>query len=110
MPSSRRPLSLLLSTAVLLAVGGGACADPPTARAARRPQQEAPRPDANEALSDSVRRIQRSTQGQVLSAERVPFDGRSVNRIKVIDERGRVRIYMDDPQAQPRPLTRDHDD
>ena len=68
------------------------------------------RHDANEALSDSVRRIERVTHGQVLSAERVPFDGRSVNRIKVIDDRGRVRVYMDDPQS-PRPSpTRDDDD
>jgi len=61
-----------------------------------------------------VRRIERSTRGQVLSAEQVPYDGRSVNRIKVIDERGRVRVYMDDPQSQkpprPEPPTRGDDD
>jgi hypothetical protein len=51
----------------------------------------------HDALSDSVRRIERTTRGQVLSAERVPFDGRDVNRIKTVDARGRVRVYMDDP-------------
>lgn len=48
-------------------------------------------------LSDSVRRIERRTGGQVLSAERVPYDGRNISRIKVMDDRGRVRVYMDDP-------------
>ncbi len=52
------------------------------------------------ALSDSVRRVERDTRGQVLSAERIPFDGRDVNRIKVVDDRGRVRVYMDDPQRR----------
>jgi hypothetical protein len=56
-------------------------------------------------LSDAVRRVQRSTGGHILGAERVPFDGRDINRVKYMDERGRVR-YMDDPvqqHSQPRP-------
>lgn len=55
-------------------------------------------------LSDAVRRVQRSTGGHILGAERVPFDGRDINRVKYMDERGRVR-YMDDPvqqRSQPR--------
>lgn len=68
------------------------------------------RPDA---LSDSVRRVQSraGSQVQVLSAERVPFEGRDINRVKVVDERGRVRIYMDDPASRrpPRPTRRDDD-
>jgi hypothetical protein len=64
-----------------------------------------------DALSDSVRRIERTTRGQVLSAERVPYDGRDINRIKVVDDRGRVRVYMDDPQSRrPSPRTRGDDD
>lgn len=55
-----------------------------------------------QALSDSVRRVERRTGGQVLSAERVPYDGRDVNRVKVVDSSGRVRIYMDDPQVRER--------
>lgn len=51
------------------------------------------------ALSAAVRRVESQTGGQVLSAERVPFDGRDVSRIKVVDASGRVRVYMDDPQA-----------
>jgi hypothetical protein len=60
---------------------------------------------ASDALSDSVRRIERTTRGQVLSAERVPFDGRDVNRIKTVDARGRVRVYMDDPGESRDPRT-----
>lgn len=55
-------------------------------------------------LSDTIRRVQRSTGGQILGAERVPFDGRNINRVKYMDDRGRVR-YMDDPvpdRAMPR--------
>ncbi len=61
-----------------------------------------------DALSDSVRRIERRTRGQVLSAERVPYGGRDLNRIKVIDENGRVRVFMDDPAQDP--PTRGDDD
>ena len=57
------------------------------------------RRDDHRALSDAVRRVERRTGGQVLSAERVPFDGRDVNRVKVVDASGRVRIYMDDPHG-----------
>ena len=61
-----------------------------------------------EELSDSVRRVERDTRGRVLSAERVPYDGRNVNRIKVVDQAGRVRVIMDDPD-QPSPPARDDD-
>lgn len=62
-------------------------------------------------LSDAVRRVQRETGGRILGAERVPYDGRDINRVKYMDDRGRVR-YMDDPspsnprrsrQAEPPP-------
>lgn len=56
---------------------------------------------AVETLSDAVRRIERATRGQVLSAERLQFDGRNVHRVKVLDDRGRVRVYTDDPRALP---------
>lgn len=59
------------------------------------------------ALSAAVRRVESQTGGQVLSAERVPFDGRDVSRIKVVDANGRVRVYMDDPLAPRDRLLRD---
>ena len=64
----------------------------------------------DEGLSDSIRRVERSTRGQVLSVEQMVSDGRDVNRIKVVDPQGRVRIYMDDPQAPRVPRTRGDDD
>lgn len=70
---------------------------------ARRLDDRHDRGEDHRALSDAVRRVERRTGGQVLSAERVPFDGRNVNRVKVIDSSGRVRVYMDDPQGQQRP-------
>lgn len=74
---------------------------------ARQSQAAAePRPQnrhaGNRGLSAAVRRVERRTGGQVLSAERVPYEGRSLNRIKVVDATGRVRIYMDDPRAARR--------
>lgn len=65
-------------------------------------------------LSDTVRRVERETRGEVLSAERVPFDGRNVHRVKVLDNSGRVRVYMDDPRQSrdrvPPSRTRGDDD
>lgn len=132
-----RSASLLLLAALLGAAGVAVAApqqqqhrgrgalptdeDPPAPRRAA-----APRPDwgpsqpprrSDDALSDSVRRVEQRTRGQVLSAERVPYDGRNLNRIKVVDDRGRVRVYMDDPQQGASPQgqgddapTRDNDD
>ena len=57
---------------------------------------------SDRSLSDAVRRVQRETGGRILGAERVPYDGRDINRVKYMDDRGRVR-YMDDPAP-----SRDH--
>lgn len=51
---------------------------------------------SDRSLSDAVRHVQRTTGGRILGAERVPFDGRDINRVKYMDDRGRVR-YMDAP-------------
>lgn len=97
-PMSLRCLLPSCLFAVLLVVASvAAVAAPPS----RRTLPSVPAARSDDALSDSVRRIERSTRSQVLSAERVPFDGRNVNRIKSVDDRGRVRVYMDDPQARP---------
>lgn len=80
-------------------------------RGDRPPQAAEPaRPQRDDSVSDAVRRIERANRGQVLSAERMQYDGRDVTRIKVVDDEGRVRIYMDDPQpaSEPRrPSSRD---
>ena len=79
------------------------------------PQQGAPfagpqHGQGHDDLSDSVRRVERDTRGRVLSAERVPYDGRDVNRIKVVDQSGRVRVIMDDPDQKPSPSAPARDD
>ena len=68
-------------------------------RAERRTEDRHHRGEDQRALSDAVRRAERATRGQVLSAERVQYDGRDLNRVKVVDDRGRVRVYWDDPQV-----------
>jgi hypothetical protein len=72
-----------------------------------RPPRGHDRRGGNAALAEAVRRVERRTGGQVLSAERVPYDGRDVSRVKVVDASGRVRVYMED---QPEPRTRGDDD
>ena len=51
-------------------------------------------------LSDAVRRVERDTRGEVLSAERVQYDGRDMHRVKVVDDQGRVRVFMQDPNRR----------
>ncbi|TXH72312.1 MAG: hypothetical protein E6Q88_06430 [Lysobacteraceae bacterium] len=71
---------------------------------AEQEREQEPQRTRGDALSDAVRRIERSNRGQVLSAERMQYDGREVNRIKVLDDDGRIRIYMDEaPANQDRP-------
>ncbi len=96
---------LFLATALALAAGTAAAQEvrPPSPPPAEnlRAARSAPPPSS---LSDSVRRVQRETGGRILGAERVPYDGRDINRVKYMDERGRVR-YMDDapsPRSAPR--------
>ena len=81
----------------------------PRAREAQPRRQEQQRHRRDDGLADSVRRIERTTRGRVINAERVQSDGRNINRIKVMDDRGRIRVYMDDPQAQRGPPTRGDD-
>ncbi|MBB6066350.1 hypothetical protein [Pseudoxanthomonas broegbernensis] len=90
---------------------------PPAPRPApsfRNPPAEArameSRPQQPRSMSEAVRRVQRSTGGQILGAEQVPFEGRSITRIKYMDDHGRVR-YMDDPgPVRAAPRRGDHGD
>lgn len=96
---------LFLALSLLLAAGS-AFADPPgggrgaPAREPRTVMAHESRADEH-SLAESVRRVERTTGGQILSAERVPFDGRDMNRIKVLDPTGRVRVITEDPQGRP---------
>ena len=53
----------------------------------------------SESLSETIRRVQRSTGGLILGAERVSYDGKSIDRVKYMDGNGHVR-YMDAPATQ----------
>lgn len=96
-----RPTRLALSIALLTAAGLSMNAHAGGPKDRQNPQDrrdEGPRPhDHQRDLSDAVRRVERQNGGQVLSAEPMEFEGRQVNRIKVVDERGRVRVIVDDP-------------
>jgi hypothetical protein len=111
-----RPLSLLsLAIAAVLAASAPARADEPkdrgrsVDRGETRDNGRTSRQRRQDTLSDSIRLIERTTRGEVLSAERMQSDGRDINRIKVVDDNGRVRVYLDDPQRRRAP-TRDDDD
>ncbi|WP_407352748.1 hypothetical protein [Luteimonas sp. R10] len=62
-----------------------------------------------DAMADSIRHIRSSTRGTLISAERMHSNGREINRIKVLDDRGRVRVYEDDPQQRHQRSRRDND-
>jgi len=105
-------LAVLLASASTAAIAapqhGHGRKAPPQQQAQRQDDGEearGPRARRDDALSESIRRVERNTRGKVLSAEQVPYDGRSLNRVKIVDGRGRVRVYMDDPQA-PKPPQR----
>src|SRR5690606_15682883 len=93
----RRLLPNLLAAAILALLPAA------SAWAQSAPQPPPSRDDRNDrrgSLSDAVRRVERDTRGEVLSAERVQYDGRDMHRVKVVDERGRVRVFMQDPERR----------
>ncbi|WP_149194669.1 hypothetical protein [Luteimonas suaedae] len=85
------------------------------ARAEQGPPRAVPQPEPSsrlrrqDAMADSIRHIRSSTRGTLISAERMHSDGREINRIKVVDDRGRVRVYEDDPQQRHQRSRRDND-
>lgn len=109
-PSSSRlfcaPIALLLCAATSVVAAQD---PPPQGPAARGPDMRASvqRPEsgrqrAQDSMTESVRRIERNTRGRVLSIEQMHSDGRDLNRVKVMDDSGRVRIYVDDPGQRAR--------
>ena len=103
-----RPLCLAVSLALSLAAtsawgqSNGRKGDRGDGPSQARGQQGEYDHDHDRELSDAVRRVVREQRGRVLSAERVQYEGREVNRIKVIDDQGRVRVYVDDPHLNDR--------
>lgn len=85
----------VIAIGVVLSISGGAWAQEVRGL---QGEERSGRSGNDRSLSDAVRHVQRTTGGRILGAERVPFDGRDINRVKYMDDRGRVR-YMDAPVA-----------
>ncbi|MGO1541455.1 MAG: hypothetical protein ACTHZI_01580 [Luteimonas sp.] len=78
---------------------------------ASQPQERGGRQERRQdSMADSIRYVRRSSRGQILSAERMHSNGREINRIKVVDDRGRVRVFEDDPQRRRNQRSRGDDD
>lgn len=110
MPLPSRRLSLSVLAVALAGVALPAAAQHGGQGRQDDPQADTGRSTSNDAVSDAVRRFERANRGQVLSAERMQFDGRDVTRIKAVGDDGRVRVFMDDPQPAadvPRSQNRD---
>ncbi|WP_238394722.1 hypothetical protein [Pseudoxanthomonas wuyuanensis] len=91
--------ALLASLAAGAAFAQQADQPPPPPQSAR-PMIPESRASRHNSLSDSVRRVRNETGGQVLSAERMQFDGRDINRVKYYDDRGRVRYREEADQSR----------
>lgn len=65
------------------------------------PQRRNDEDDHAPPMSDSVRRAQQLSGGRVIGTDKVQSDGRQINRVKIIDNEGRVR-YIDDDRQLPR--------
>ena len=94
----RFPPAALLASAILAALPLAAAHAQQAPRERGKDEQAARAERAT--LSDAVRRVERTTRGEVLSAERVQYDGRDMHRVKVVDDHGRVRVFMQDPERR----------
>lgn len=95
------PLPTLLATAILAALPAGSA----LAQQAPQPQDrgrasDSAQRDQRANMTDAIRRAERNTRGETLSAERVQYDGRDMHRVKVVDDSGRVRVFMQEPRRQ----------
>ncbi|MGY0560385.1 MULTISPECIES: hypothetical protein [unclassified Luteimonas] len=80
---------------------------PQPSRQKQSPRRQAERQDS---MADSIRHVRQANRGQILSAERMHSGGREINRIKMVDDRGRVRVFEDDPQRRRSQRSRGDDD
>ena len=105
--AAQRPSPRLVAIALLAVFAASAGSAMAQGRGQRDQNERSGRSDQQRhadqrALADAVRRVERATGGEVLSAERVQSDGRDVSRVKVVDASGRVRVYMGDPPPRER--------
>ena len=101
MPRCHLPPLKLLTIAILAVLPVlPAFAGPQAATQQQDSRQDRGKSRDSSSLSDAVRSIERNTRGEVLSAERVQYDGRDMHRVKVVDDAGRVRVFMQDPNRR----------
>ena len=96
-----RPLPNLLAAAILALLpmaSAWAQSAPPPPR--NREGHGEPQGGRHGSLFEAVRRVGGDTRGGGLSAERVQYDGRDMHRVKVVDDQGRVRVFMQDPERR----------
>lgn len=117
----RHLLLVSLATALALAVPAQAQRQPPATadrggqassggpQGERSEGQERRQSRRQDSMSDSIRHVRRTNRGQILSAERMHSNGREINRIKMVDDRGRVRVFEDDPQRRRQQRSRGDD-
>lgn len=110
---AHRPSSLLLlAAAAVMLAGAPALAQDADAGADAQGRGEGgpTQVRSQDLMADSIRHVRRANRGQVLSAESMHSDGREINRIKMVDDRGRVRVFEDDPHQRRRQRSRGDDD
>lgn len=103
----RIPTLAAVALAVLTAVAGIHVVHAQDDRGDAPPPRERSMPRSDDrghrnSMSDSVRRVRSDSGNQVLSVERMQYDGRDVTRVKYIDERGRVRTQTQDDMGPSR--------
>lgn len=98
-----RPLLLLTALLVACGVQAQTTGDPQVTT-----QAQASKPKRDQSLPATVRRVERETGGEVISAEPVRRGGREVYNLKVLTPNGRVKVVQDDPQDQERDSAREY--
>ena len=63
-----------------------------------------------DSMAESIRHVRRANRGHIIAADRMHSNGRQINRIKLVDDRGRVRVIEDDPQRRRGQRSRRDDD
>ena len=86
-------LGVLLGVGVLL---GGAAGPAPAATALLQLAQN----NEGVTLEEAVRQVRERTGGRILAAETVREDGRTVHRIRVLVDQGRVKTFRIDAQER----------
>ncbi|WP_205622356.1 hypothetical protein [Xanthomonas arboricola] len=100
-PSCRACYIVLVALGLAMAAPSAWGQGYPMSHAGRDPLPPSARGNGR-TLSDTIRQVQRSTGGQILSAERVPFDGGNLNRVKYMKD-GRVHTVYESEQMQAAP-------